>query len=185
MYLHKVKLHLHLGPSASLKFQLWTFNYHIIITSPWHCAVWECKLKSCFREITIRRGVWVHSSTKDPKTGSWAKLKGWDHCNKSFGNSLLDISNLKRWLRYSVQFIQALSRLWLCDPMNRSTPGLPVHHQLPEITQTHVHRLADAIQPSHPLSSPSSPTRNPSQHQGLFQWLNSLHEVATVLEFQL
>ena len=104
MYLHKVKLHLHLGPSASLKFQLWTFNYHIIITSPWHCAVWECKIKSCFREITIRRGVWVHSSTKDPKTGSWAKLKGWDHCNKSFGNSLLDISNLKRWLRYSVQF---------------------------------------------------------------------------------
>ena len=56
-----------------------------------------------------------------------------------------------------------------CDPMNRSTPGLPVHHQLPEFTQTHVHRVSDAIQPSHPLSSPSPPVPNPSQHQSLFQ----------------
>ena len=61
--------------------------------------------------------------------------------------------------------------LW--DPMNRSTPGLPVHHQLPEFTQTHVHRVSDAIQPSHPLSSPSPPACNPSQHQGLFPWVNS------------
>ena len=57
----------------------------------------------------------------------------------------------------------------LRDPMNRSTPGLPVHHQLPEFTQTHVYRVSDAIQPSHPLSSPSPPALNPSQHQGLFQ----------------
>ena len=57
----------------------------------------------------------------------------------------------------------------LCDPMNCSTPGLPVHHQLPESTQTHVHGVGDAIQPSHPLSSPSPPAPNPSQHQGLFQ----------------
>ena len=57
----------------------------------------------------------------------------------------------------------------LCDPMNRGMPGLPVHHQLPEFTQTHVHRVSDAIQPSHPLSSPSPPAPNPSQHQGLFQ----------------
>ena len=73
----------------------------------------------------------------------------------------------------------------LCNPMNRSTPGLPVHHQLPEFTQTHVHRVSDAIQPSHPLSSPSLPAPNPSQHQSLFQWVNSSHEVAKVLEFQL
>ena len=73
----------------------------------------------------------------------------------------------------------------LCDPMNCSTPGLPVHHQLPEFTQTHVHRVGDAIQPSHPLSSLSPPAPNPSQHQSLFQWVNSLHEVAKVLEFQL
>ena len=76
------------------------------------------------------------------------------------------------------------SCLTLCDPMNRSTPGLPVHHQIPEFTQTHVHRVGDAIQPSHPLSSPSPPAPNPSQHQGLFQWVNSSQEVAKVLEFQ-
>ena len=69
--------------------------------------------------------------------------------------------------------------------MNRSTPGLPVHHQLPEFTETQVHRVSDAIQPSHPLSSPSPPAPNPSQHQSLFEWVNSSHEVAKVLEFQL
>ena len=58
----------------------------------------------------------------------------------------------------------------LCDPMNHSTPGLPVHHHLPEFTQTHFHRVSDAIQPSHPLSSPFAPALNPSQHQSLFQW---------------
>ena len=73
----------------------------------------------------------------------------------------------------------------LCDPMNHSMPGLPVHHQLPEFTHTHVHRVSDAIQPSHPLLSPSPPAPNPSQPQSLFQGVNSLHEVAKVLEFQL
>ena len=73
----------------------------------------------------------------------------------------------------------------LCDPVNCSTPGLPVHHQLPEFTQTHVHQVRDAIQPSHPLSPPSPPAPNPSQHQGIFQWVNFSHEVAKVLEFQL
>ena len=72
----------------------------------------------------------------------------------------------------------------LCDPMNRSTPGLPIHHQLPEFTQTHAHQVSDAIQPSHPLSAPSPPAPNPSQHQGLFQRVNSLYEVAKVLESQ-
>ena len=72
-----------------------------------------------------------------------------------------------------------------CDPMNRSTPALPVHHQLPESTQTHVHRVGDAIQPSHPLSSLSPPALNLAQHQGLFKWVSSLHQVAKVLEFQL
>ena len=86
------------------------------------------------------------------------------------------------WVQFS-----PVSRLCptLWDPMNRSTPGLPVHHQLLEPTQTHVHRVGDAIQPSHPLSSPSPPAPNPSQHQGLFQWVSSLSEVAQVLEFQL
>ena len=72
-----------------------------------------------------------------------------------------------------------------CDPMVCSTPGLPVHYQLPEFTQTHVHRVGNAIQASHPLSSPFPPAPNPSQHQNLFQWVNSSHEVAKVLEFQL
>ena len=73
----------------------------------------------------------------------------------------------------------------LCDPVNRSMPGLPVHHQLPEFTQTHVHRVGDAIQPSHPLSFPSPSAPSPSQHQGLFQWVSFSCEVAKVLEFQL
>ena len=74
----------------------------------------------------------------------------------------------------SVQFSRsAQSCLTLCNPMNHSTPGLPVHHQLPEFTQTHIHRVSDAIQPSHPLLSPSPPAPNPSQHQSLFQWINS------------
>ena len=67
------------------------------------------------------------------------------------------------------------------DPMNCSTPGLPVHHQLPEFTPAHVHRVGDAIQPSHPLLSPSPPAPNPCQHRGLFQWVSSLCEVAKVL----
>ena len=82
----------------------------------------------------------------------------------------------------SVQFSSvAQSCPTLCDPMNRSTPGLPVHHQLLEFTQTHVHRVSDAIQPSHPLSSPS-PAPNASQHQSLFQGVNASHKA---LEFQL
>ena len=86
----------------------------------------------------------------------------------------------------SVQFsLVAQSCPTLCDPMNRSTPGLPVHHQLPEFTETHVHRVGDAIQPSHPLSSPSLSAPNPSQHQGLFQWVSSSHQVVKVLKFQL
>ena len=70
----------------------------------------------------------------------------------------------------SVQFNSVAQLcLTLCTPMNRSTPGLPIHHQLMEFTQTHVHRVSDAIQPSHPLSSLSPPAPNPSQHQSLFQ----------------
>ena len=68
----------------------------------------------------------------------------------------------------------------LCDPMNHSTPGLRVHHQLPESTQTHVHWVGDAIQPSHPLSSPSSPAVKLSQHQGLFKWVSSSHQFSSV-----
>ena len=77
------------------------------------------------------------------------------------------------------------SCLTLCDPMHCSMPGLPVHHQLPEFNQTHEHWAGYAIQPSHPLSSPSPPAFNLSQHMCLLKWVSSLHQVAKVLEFQL
>ena len=86
----------------------------------------------------------------------------------------------------SVQFSSVTqSRPTLCNPMDCSTPGFPVHHQLPEFTQTHIHQVGNAIQPSHPLSSPSPSDLNLSQHQGLFKWVSSLHQVAKLLELQL
>ena len=81
--------------------------------------------------------------------------------------------------------VQSFSHVRLFEPVDCSMPGFPVHHQFPELAQTHVHRVGDAIQPSHPLSSPSTTTFNLSQHQGLFQWISSLHQVAKVLELQL
>ena len=88
---------------------------------------------------------------------------------------------------YNMSSVQSVAQSCpnLCDPTNRSMPGLPVHHQFPEFIQTHVHWVGDAIQPSHPLSSPSPPASDPSQHQSPFQWVNFSHEVAKVLEFQL
>ena len=108
------------------------------------------------------------------------RLKPGGHCSGGFGHT-------KRCpTLVIIQFSSAAQSCpTLCDPMNRSTPGLPVHHHLPEFTQTCVHWVSDAIQPSHPLSSPSPPALNLSQDQGLFQWVNSSHQVAKVLEFQL
>ena len=90
----------------------------------------------------------------------------------------------------SIQFSRSVMSFY--DPMDCSAPGLPVHHQLLELTLTHVHRVGDAIQPSPPLLSPSPPLSSPfppafnlSQHQGLFQWVSTLHQVAKILEFQL
>ena len=91
-----------------------------------------------------------HACLPCPSTNEWVKKMCYNIYNRIFSSL-------------------AQSCLILCNPMNRSTPGLPVHHQLPEFTQTHVHRLRDAIQPSHPLSSPSPPAPNPSQHHSLFQ----------------
>ena len=91
--------------------------------------------------------------------------------------------SIDRWIS-SVQFSHSVvsDSLW---PMDCSTPGLPVHHQLPEFIQTHVHWVGDAIQWSHPLSYSSLPAFNLSQHQGLFKWVSSSHQMAKVLEFQL
>ena len=107
---------------------------------------------------------------------------------------LISFDELFKWYFFSffvcwygsVQFSSvAQSCTTLCNPMNHTTPGFPAHHQLPESTQTHANRVGDAIQPPNPLSSPSPPASKPSQHQSLFQWVNSLHEVAKLLEFQL
>ena len=98
----------------------------------------------------------------------------------------IQISTLRLHQVNSVQFSSVTQSCpTLCDPMDCTTPGLPVHHQLPEFTQTHVRWVGDAIQPSHPLSSLYPPAFNISEHQGLFKWVSSSHQVAKVLEFQL
>ena len=104
----------------------------------------------------------------------------------NFFKEIKDETEIVIWSAVSVQSVSSVTQSCptLCNPMNRSTPGLPVHHKLLEFTQTHVHWVSDGIQPSHPLSTPS-PAPNHSQHQGLSQWVISSHEVATVLEFQL
>ena len=107
-------------------------------------------------------------------------LQGWDHVFITFKSRVIYSLHLALQFSSVTQSCQTL-----CNPMNCSTPGLPVHHHLQEFTQTHVHRVGDAIQPSHPLLSLSPPAPNPSQHQSLFQWVNYSHEVAKVLEFQL
>ena len=105
------------------------------------------------------------------------------------GSSGPEVSRQEYWSGLPGQLVQfsliAQLCLTLCDPMDCSTPGFPVHYQLPELAQTHVYRVGDAIQPSHPLSSPSPPAFNLSQHQGLFKWLSSSHQVAEGLKFQL
>ena len=104
---------------------------------------------------------------------------GWD-CAALFEEHQKSLCG-QGWLRQFSSVPQSCPTL--CNPMNRSTPGLPVHHQLPEFTHTHAHRVSDAIQPSHPLSSPSPPAPNPSKHH-LFQWVSTSQEVARVLEVQ-
>ena len=109
-------------------------------------------------------------------------------CDWKSLSSCIYISFQPLWRGYLRQWVSSVTQscLTLCKPMDCSTLGFPVHHQLPEFTQTSVHRVENAIQPSHPLLSPSPPTFSLSQHQGLFQWVSSSHlKVAKVLEFQL
>ena len=119
---------------------------------------------------------------------SWARSLTWVSCiaGKFFtGWARREDLPTIYWFQFSsVQFSSvSQSCLTLCDPMHCSTLGFPVHHQLPELVQTHVHWVSDGIQPSHPLSCPSPPAFNLSQHQGLFQRVSSSHQVAKVLEF--
>ena len=103
------------------------------------------------------------------------------------GCKLWEVRGFVLWIVHplSVSSFQSLSCVQLCNPMDCSTPGFPVHHHLPELAQTHVHRVGDGIQPSHPLLSPSPPAFNHPQHQGLFQWVSSSKQVAKVLELHL
>ena len=126
-----------------------------------------------FIPLLLRKASLGHTK-KEKKNEEVDKIK---HCFL-FASWYFQISQVS-------QPVQLLSRVWLCDPMNCSTPGLPVHHQLPESTQTHVHWVGDAIQSSRPLSSPSPPAFIPSQHQGLFQGVSSLYQVVKVLGLQL
>ena len=144
----------------------------------WTCLSW---LDYCYHRIN---GMWTLE-------GTFQKTRP-----NSFMDALSSIRERKLFIHWFIHVkiedkdpdqirSVAQSCLTLCNPMNCSTPGLPVHHQLLEFTETHVHRVSDAIQPSHPLASPSPPAHNPFRHHGLFQWVNSSHEVAKVLEFQL
>ena len=143
----------------------WKDYYHHITENPRNAKHWKIIIQM-YKGNTLRSGlIWL-----------------WELIIKS--NKIQLAVNWKSNCVFQFSSV-AQSCPTLCNPMNCSMPGLPVHHQLPEFTQTHIHWVGDAIQPSHPLSSPSPPAPNPSQHQSLFQWVNSLHEVAKVLEFQL
>ena len=147
---------------------------------------------SKLQELVMDREAWhaaVHGVTK-----SWTWLRDLTTiCEKRnpylFTGRMVYvlITKKQRYDCFMVQFssVQSLLCPTLCDPMNCSMPGLPVHHPLPESTQTHVHWVVDGIQPSHPLSSPSPPSLNLSQHQGLFQWVSSSHQMVKILKLQL
>ena len=159
-------------------------HVHAPLVLPWwlHSKDSVCQCRSHGFNPWVRNTSW-----KRKWQLTWVFLPKKYHGQRTLGGLLfMGSQKSPTWLSDSIQFSSvAQSCPTLCDPMNRSTPGLPVHHQLPEFTQTHVHWVGDAIQPSHPLSSPSPLTFNLSQHQGLFQWVNSSREVAKVLEFQL
>ena len=157
-------------------------------------AMQEIQVWSLHQEDPLEKEMATHYSILVWKSHGQRTLVCYNpKCHKESGKTeqlskpawVANEENFWKLLLLSVQFSSVTQSCpSLCNPMNCSTPGLPVNHQLPEVNQTHIHRVGDAIQPSHPLST-LSPASNPSQHQSLFQWVNSLYEVAKVLEFQL
>ena len=169
---------------------------------------WICQRPCCFCFIillwsasqrlpsTITSTSQLPNREEERRAGNWLLRNDRSFIHHFHGQELTQLvtSSCKGWrvmsgylsvATVSVQFSSVTQPCpTFCNPMDCSMPGLPVHHQLPEFTQTHVHWVDDAIQPSHPLSSPS-PAFNLSQHQGLFQWVSSLYQVAKLLEFQL
>ena len=145
---------------------------------------WSCEYFTWSTDPTILMGdtLFTLVVAKGNQVNLGIKINSGKFCFVAIRNRF----TLKQVYQHTVQFSSvAQSCPTLCNPMNRSTPGLPVHHQLLEFSQSHVHQVGDAIQPSHPLSSPSPPALNLSQHQGLFKWVSPSHQVAKVLEFQL
>ena len=131
-------------------------------------AMWETRVQSLGQEDPLEKGKATHSCIliwRIPWTEKPGKLQsmGFQRVGQKWVTNFFLMTNMT-----NLSSVQLLSRVRLYDPVNRSTPGLPVHHQLPEFTQTHVHQVSEAIQPSHPLWSPSPPAPNPSQHQGHF-----------------
>ena len=165
----------------------------MFFSKPWESSLWNVNIKTDCASVSQppreERSQWAPISKQMIGHRNICKLRITPISSHLLSNNSsplnwLELSNNSPLI--SVQFSSvAQSCPTLCNPMNHSTPGLPVHHQLPEFTQTHVSWVSDAIQPSHPLSSPSPPAFNLSQHQGLFQWVSSSHQVAKGLEFQL
>ena len=128
---------------------------------------------------------------RNKNVNRWIARQSWENLPESRTQKTLSspqiLKQRERIKKLETASVTSVTQLCLtpCNPMDYSMPGFPVHHQLPELTQVHVHQVSDAIRPSHPLSSASPPAFNLSQHQGLFQWGSSSHQVAKVLEFQL
>ena len=151
---------------------------HAICPLPWSWDMWSL-LQQLLQFVLKNKQQENKANTFNRRWKCFISWSNWQHWYFRFVHITIHIG--------SAQFssVQLLSRVRLCDPMNCSTPGLPVHHQLPEPTQTHFHWVSDTIQLTHPLLSPSPPAFNLSQHQGLFRCVSFSHQVAKVLEFQL
>ena len=162
-----------LGSLGKITFHAPLLHVHDTDSCTWFHLLFTKSLSDfCFITPTIQ----TRKSSIEKKF-AWSHLAFW---------KLIGINILNHYVYYLFSSVQSLSCVRLfANPMNCNSPGLPVHNQLPEFTQTHVHRVSDTIQPSHPLLPLSPPAFNLSEHQGLFQWVNSSHEVAKVLEFQL
>ena len=154
-------------------------HIHLCVVCGYFCTE-TAELSICDRDMAYKCKILTVPLRKSLSTpvGLHFSFKAMDYVTGHQGKGPLKVSFS------SVQLLSQLC-LTLCDPMDCSTPGFPVHHQLLELTQTHVHWVSDAIQPFHPLLSPSPPAFNLSQHQGLFQEVSSYHQVAKILNLQL
>ena len=174
----------------------WENWFHLKIFH--HCEKWPCPSRFIWSTIGISKTwvIWMNRNkkfmTEVGNSGVITKTIYRRDKQPSYLNQLVWHSQTHLFISFSYHWLipyqfssVAKSCPTLYNPMDRSTPGLPVYHQLLEFTQTHLHWISDAIQPSHPLSLPFPPTFNLSQHQGLFQWVSFLHQIAKVLEFQL